>query len=374
MTNVTKPFLPPLAEVLPSLEAIWESGWLSNGGPFHQALEEELARYLGVPYVSLFCNATIALITAQQALGIRGEVITTPYSFVATTHALHWMQNTPVFIDCEPDALTLDPLKIEAAITERTAAIMPMHCYGNTCDVEAIETIAQRYHLPVIYDACHSFGVEDEGGSIFRHGDISVVSFHATKVFNTFEGGLLVSRTKEMKQRVDHLKNFGFVDETTVIEPGMNGKMSEFNAMIGVHQLKYMPKIISARAERDQLYRGRLKNVEGIYCQPPIRQTVRNYAYFPIFVQDDFALSRDELYERLREQGIFGRRYFYPLISEFPMYRDLPSAAQHLLPAAYKASRSVICLPLYPDLAISVVETICDLIEEAARHPRASDQ
>lgn len=366
MTNVTKPFLPPLAEIMPSLEAIWESGWLSNGGPFHQALEEELANYLDVPYVSLFCNATIALITAQQALGIRGEVITTPYSFVATTHALHWMQNTPVFIDCESDALTLDPLKIEAAITERTAAIMPMHCYGNTCDVEAIQTIAQRYRLPVVYDACHSFGVEDEGGSVFRHGDISVVSFHATKVFNTFEGGLLVSRTKEMKQRVDHLKNFGFVDETTVIEPGMNGKMSEFNAMIGVHQLKYMPDIISARAERDQLYRERLNVVEGIHCQPPIRQTVRNYAYFPIFVQDNFPLSRDALYEHLQGHGFYGRRYFYPLISEFPMYCDLSSAGRHLLPTAFGASRRVICLPLYPDLEISTVDAICNLIAEAA--------
>ena len=369
MTNVTKPFLPPLAEIMPSLEAIWESGWLSNGGPFHQALEEELANYLDVPYVSLFCNATIALITAQQALGIRGEVITTPYSFVATTHALHWMQNTPVFIDCESDALTLDPLKIEAAITERTAAIMPMHCYGNTCDVEAINSIAQRYRLPVVYDACHSFGVEDEGGSVFRHGDMSVVSFHATKVFNTFEGGLLVSRSKEMKQRVDHLKNFGFVDETTVIEPGMNGKMSEFNAMIGVHQLKYMPEIISARAERDQLYRERLNGIEGIHCQPPIRQTVRNYAYFPIFVQDNFPLSRDALYEHLQGHGFFGRRYFYPLISEFPMYCDLPSAGRHLLPTAFGASRRVICLPLYPDLEISTVDAICNLIAKAALGP-----
>ena len=354
---------------MPSLEAIWESGWLSNGGPFHQALEEELANYLDVPYVSLFCNATIALITAQQALGIRGEVITTPYSFVATTHALHWMQNTPVFIDCESDALTLDPLKIEAAITERTAAIMPMHCYGNTCDVEAINSIAQRYRLPVVYDACHSFGVEDEGGSVFRHGDISVVSFHATKVFNTFEGGLLVSRSKEMKQRVDHLKNFGFVDETTVIEPGMNGKMSEFNAMIGVHQLKYMPEIISARAERDQLYRERLNGIEGIHCQLPIRQTVRNYAYFPIFVQDNFPLSRDALYEHLQGHGFFGRRYFYPLISEFPMYCDLPTAGRHLLPTAFGASRRVICLPLYPDLEISTVDAICNVIAEAALGP-----
>ena len=366
MTNVTKPFLPPLSEILPSLEAIWESGWLSNGGPFHQELERELAAFLEVPHVSLFCNATVALITAQQALGIQGEVITTPYSFVATTHALHWMRNTPIFVDVEPDSLSLDPSKIEAAISDRTAAIMPLHCYGNTCDVAAIDAIARKYGLPVIYDACHSFGITDGGGSVFRHGDVSVASFHATKVFNTFEGGLLVSRSKEMKQRVDHLKNFGFVDETTVIEPGMNGKMSEFNAMVGVHQLKYMPEVLAARGVRDQLYRRRLDAVAGIQCQNPIRQHQRNYAYFPIFVQDDFPLSRDALYEHLKVHGIFGRRYFYPLISEFPMYAELASSDVRGLPVALAASRQVICLPLYPDLALTEIENICDLIAGAA--------
>ena len=367
MINVTKPFLPPLAEILPSLEAIWESGWLSNGGPFHQALEVELAEYLGVAHVSLFCNATIALITAQQALAVEGEVITTPYSFVATTHALHWMRNTPVFVDVEPDSLTLDPAKIEAAITERTAAIMPMHCYGNTSNVAAIESIANKHGIPVIYDACHSFGVKDEGGSVFRHGDIAVASFHATKVFNTFEGGLLVSRSAEMKQRIDHLKNFGFVDETTVIEPGMNGKMSEFNAMLGIHQLKHMPEILAAREQRDQLYRQLLQHADGIQCQRPLRQTQRNYAYFPIFVQDNFPLSRDELYWLLQEKGIYGRRYFYPLISEFPMYADMPSSDNQALSVAFKASRQVICLPLYPDLPLQSVEEICGHIVGVTR-------
>lgn len=366
MINVTKPFLPPLEEVLPSLKTIWESGWLSNCGPFHQALEKELAEYLAVPHVSLFCNATIALITAQQALAVEGEVITTPYSFVATSHAVHWMRNTPVFVDIEPSSLTLDPAKIEAAITERTAAIMPLHCYGNTCDVVAIEEIARRHELPVIYDACHSFGVQDNDGSVFRYGDISVVSFHATKVFNTFEGGLLVSRSDEVKRRVDHLKNFGFVSETSVIEPGINGKLSEFNSMIGVHQLKYMPAILEARGIRDAAYRQRLGAIAGIRCGEPIRQTVRNYAYFPIFVEDAFPLSRDALYGHLKQHGIAGRRYFYPLISEFPVYSGLPSAAANHLPVAFDASRRVICLPLYPDLDLSDLDRICSVIENVA--------
>jgi dTDP-4-amino-4,6-dideoxygalactose transaminase len=366
LTNVTKPFLPPLSDILPSLEEIWESGWLSNSGPFHQSLEAELASYLEVPHVSLFCNATIALITAQQALAIEGEVITTPYSFVATTHALHWMRNTPVFVDVEPGSFTLNPEKIEAAITERTAAIMPMHCYGNTCDTDAIRRIAEDYSLPLIYDACHSFGVRDLGGSVLSHGDISVVSFHATKVFNTFEGGLLVSGSEDMKQRVDNLKNFGFVDETTVIEPGINGKMSEFNAMLGLHQLKYMPAILQAREQRDSLYRRRLGGLSGIRFHAPARQIQGNYAYFPIFVEDEFPLSRDELYDLLKQQGISGRRYFYPLISEFPMYCKLPSADLSKLPVAFDASRRVICLPLYPDLDFVVVGSICDTIEKAA--------
>ena len=367
MINVTKPFLPPLEEILPSLEAIWEGGTLSNGGPFHQELERRLADYLEVPYVSLFCNATIALITAQQALGVTGEVITTPYSFVATTHALHWMGNTPVFVDVEPQSLTIDPSKIDAATTDRTAAIMPLHCYGNTCDASAIDAIARKHHLPVIYDACHSFGVKDEGGSVFRHGDVAVVSFHATKVFNTFEGGLLVCRSADMKQRVDQLKNFGFVDETSVVEPGINGKMSEFNAMLGIHQLKHMPEILEARGQRDQLYRQLLKDVAGIQCQRPIRQTQRNYAYFPIFVQDNFPLSRDELYLLLQQNGIYGRRYFYPLISEFPMYADMPSSDNLELAAAFKASRQVICLPLYPDLPMESIEAICRHIAGVTR-------
>ena len=366
MTNVTKPFLPPLAEVLPYLERIWETGILSNNGPLHVELEQALQDYLGVEHVSLFCNATIALITAQQALGISGEVITTPYSFVATTHSLHWMGNEPVFVDIDPVSLTLATDQIESAITERTSAIMPLHCYGNTCEVEAIRSIADKHSLKVIYDACHSFGVEDDGGSVLRHGDISVVSFHATKVFNTFEGGLLVCNDPRLKEKVDHLKNFGFVDETIVVEAGINGKMSEFNAAVGLAQLQHMPAIIANRALIDAAYRRRLGEVAHIRCYKQVRQTAKNYAYFPVFVEPDFPLTRDELYDALRREGIFPRRYFYPLIPEFGMYRDIPSGDSRRLPVAKELSQKVICLPMYPDLEMSEVERICNVIADCS--------
>ena len=362
MVFVTKPYLPPIEEFLPYLESIWESGTLSNGGPFHQQLERELESVLGVGHVSLFCNATIALITAQQALGIRGEVITTPYSFVATTHAIRWMQNDPVFADVDPQSLCIDPRAIEANITENTRAIMPLHCYGNMCDVDTIAAIAREHDLKIIYDACHSFGVEDEGGSALRHGDISVVSFHATKVFNTFEGGMLVTQDSEIKNKVDYLKNFGFVDETVVIETGINGKMSEFNAAVGLAQLPHMPDILEKRGALDKQYRQRLSEVQGITFLDPIGQKQRNFAYFPIFVGEDYRLSRDDLYQLLRREQIFGRRYFYPLIPEFEMYQSIESGRVGLLPHAANASRRVICLPLYPDLHASEVERICDLI------------
>ncbi|MAB86838.1 MAG: aminotransferase [Rhodobacteraceae bacterium] len=366
MTNVTKPFLPPLDEVIPYLERIWASGVLSNNGPLHQELELALQQYLGVKHVSLFCNATIALITAQQALNIRGEVITTPYSFVATSHALTWMGNNPVFVDIDPVSLTLNPEKIERAITDRTTAIMPLHCYGNTCAVEAIQSVADEYGLKVIYDACHSFGAEDDGGSVLRHGDISVVSFHATKVFNTFEGGLLVCNDPLIKQKVDHLKNFGFVDETTVVEAGINGKMSEFNAAIGLAQLPHMPIIISKRRAIDALYRARLDGTPGVTCCTQVRQSTKNYAYFPILIGDAFPISRDEIYSKLREQNIHPRRYFYPLIPEFEMYNRLPSADISHLPVAKKISEQVLCLPIYPDLGHSEVERVCDIIQSFA--------
>jgi len=367
VTKVTRPYLPPLEELLPDIEEMWSSGILSNGGPFHNRLEAALAEYLGLPYVSLFCNATIGLITAQQALNITGEVITTPYSFVATSHALHWMGNRPVFVDVEADSLTLDPARIEEAITPETSAIMPVHCYGNTCNVEDIRRVADRHNLRVIYDACHSFGVFDETGSVLRHGDLAVVSFHATKVFTTLEGGLVVSPDAETKRKVDHLKNFGFVDETTVIEPGINGKMPEFNAAVGLAQLRHFDEVLSRRSAIDALYRQRLASVEGIRCQDPVRQPVRNYAYFPVFVENGYPLSRDQLYEQLQRHDIFGRRYFYPLISEFAMYRHLPSASAANLPVATAASRRVICLPLYPELEHSEVHRICELIASAGR-------
>lgn len=367
MINVTKPFLPPLEELTPYLEKIWERGILSNSGPFHQQLERELEVFLGVNHVSLFCNATIALITAQQALGLRGEIITTPYSFVATTHAIRWMSNQPVFVDIEQDSLCLSPDLIEQVITDRTVAIMPLHCYGNTCDTDRIQNIADAYDLRVIYDACHSFGVEDQGGSALRYGDISVVSFHATKVFNTFEGGLLITQCPELKAKVDHLKNFGFVDETVVIESGINGKMSEFNAAVGLTQLPHFNDIKNLRAILDETYRENLKHVTGIRCLEPVRQLERNYAYFPIFVEEDYGISRDNLYDKLRENNIFGRRYFYPLIPEFEMYSDIDSGALERLPNAISASRAVICLPLYPQLRREDVHRICDLIVRYAR-------
>ena len=366
MINVTKPYLPALERLIPVLEEIWASGTLSNGGPKHQALETALTSALGLEHVSLFCNATIALMTAQQALGVRGKVITTPYSFVATSHALNWLQNEPVFVDIEPESLCIDPEKIERAIDEDTVAIMPLHCYGNVCDTDAISDIASRYGLKVIYDACHSFGVEDEGGSVFRHGDVSAVSFHATKVFNTFEGGMLVSSRPDIKTKVDHLKNFGFTDETTVIEAGLNGKMSEFNAAIGLLQLQDLKGILKRRAAIDAKYRELLDGVAGISCLTPVRQATKNYAYFPIFVGKRYGMSRDELYQHLKRNGVHGRRYFYPLISDFPMYGGLPSAAGENVPVARSVAESVICLPIYPDLALDDVTRISEMIRQQA--------
>ena len=363
---MTKPYLPALERLIPALEEIWASGTLSNGGHKHQALEAALTSALSLKHVSLFCNATIALMTAQQALGVKGKVITTPYSFVATSHALHWLQNEPVFVDIEPDSLCIDPAKIERAIDKDTVAIMPLHCYGNVCDTAAISDIASSYGLKVIYDACHSFGVEDDEGSVFRHGDASVVSFHATKIFNTFEGGMLVASTPELKAKVDHLKNFGFTDETTVIEAGLNGKMSEFNAAVGLLQLQDLEAILLRRAEIDASYRELLAGVRGISCLRPVRQKKRNCAYFPIFVGREYGMPRDALYEHLKEHGVFGRRYFYPLISDFPMYNDLPSATRANLPVASSVAESVICLPIYPDLALDDVARISEVIRQVA--------
>jgi dTDP-4-amino-4,6-dideoxygalactose transaminase len=359
---VTQPALPPLNEFIPYLQQIWDNKILTNGGPFHQQLEKALCEYLGIEHISLFTNGTIALITALQALRITGEVITTPYSFVATSHSLLWNGIKPVFADINPDTFNLDAAKLEAAITPHTTAIMPVHCYGHPCDVEAIQKIADNYNLKVIYDASHAFAVQDVHGSLLRHGDLSVLSFHATKVFNTFEGGAIVCPDAKTKVRIDQLKNFGHVGEVTVVAPGINGKMSEFNAALGLLQLKYVDQALARRKKIDGEYRARLKSVRGIHCLNDAGEKVANYAYFPILVQPDYPISRDDLYQRLKDQGIHPRRYFYPLISDFPMYRGLPSAHRENLPVATSAARQVLCLPIYPDLDMSVVDEIIRFI------------
>jgi dTDP-4-amino-4,6-dideoxygalactose transaminase len=363
---VTQPFLPPLEEFIPYLEKIWDNKILTNCGPFHQQLEKELCEYLGVKYISLFTNATIALVTALKALRITGEVITTPYSFVATAHSLLWNGIKPVFVDVDPKTLNLDPSKIEAAITTQTTAIMPVHCYGNPCDVDAIQKIADNYNLKVIYDAAHAFGVQCHCGSVLNHGDLSVLSFHATKVYNTFEGGAIISPDAKTKQRIDHLKNFGFVDETTVVASGINGKMSEINAAFGVLQLKHMPYVFQRRSEIDANYRKGLKEVKGIRCLPQNGQLVANHSYFPILVSTDYPMSRDALYQNLKDNGIVSRRYFYPLITDFPMYRDLPSARNENLPVSTKAAQQVLCLPIYPKMNEEQQMHIIKIIKESS--------
>lgn len=359
---VTQPALPPLQEFLPYLEQIWANKILTNGGPFHQQLEQALCDYLGVRHLALFSNGTLALVTALQALRITGEVITTPYSFVATAHSLLWHHCKPMFVDVESATLNIDPAKIEAAITPQTTAIMPVHCYGNPCDTTAIQKIADNYNLRVIYDAAHAFGVQDAGGSLLRHGDLSVLSFHATKVFNTFEGGAIICPDAKTKQRIDHLKNFGFVDEVTVVAPGINAKMSEINAAFGLLQLQHMPQVMQRRAEIDARYRQQLQGTKGIHCLPKGHQAVANHAYFPILVQPDYPLSRDGLYQKLKDNSIFARRYFYPLISEFPMYRGMPSAQRDLLPVASAAAAKVLCLPIYPALTAQQQDQVIQLI------------
>lgn len=361
---VTQPFLPPLEEFVPYLKQIWENRILTNGGPYHAQLEKELCEYLGVKYISLFANGTLALVTALQALRITGEVITTPYSFVATAHSLLWNGIKPVFVDIDPNTLNIDFNKIEAAITPKTTAILAVHCYGRPCDVEAIQKIADIYNLKVIYDAAHAFGVKYDGKSVLNYGDLSVLSFHATKVFNTFEGGAIVSHDAKTKQRIDHLKNFGFVDEVTVVAPGINGKMSEINAAFGLLQLKHIQAALARRKEIDRAYREGLKDIKGIVCLNGDSYEATNWSYFPILVEKDYPLSRDGLYQKLKEHGIYGRRYFYPLISEFPMYRGLPSAHRDNLAVANEISLKVLCLPMYPALSDTDVSRVISLIVE----------
>lgn len=364
---VTQPSLPPLEEFIPYLQKIWDSKILTNSGPFHQQLEKSLCEYLGVKHLALFNNATVALVTALQALRITGEVITTPYSFVATAHSLLWNGIKPVFVDIDPNTLNLDSTKIERAITSQTTAIMPVHCYGHPCDVDAIQTIADKYNLKVIYDAAHAFGVKCHCGSVLNHGDLSVLSFHATKVFNTFEGGAIICPDAKTKLRIDQLKNFGFVDETTVVAPGINGKMSEINAAFGMLQLKYVDEMMTKRQAIDAAYRRALQNVPGIHCLQDAGEQVANYSYFPVLVEGNYPLSRDALYQKLKDNNIYARRYFYPLITDFPMYRGMSSAHLENLPVATAAAQKVLCLPIYPNLTDQQIELIVQVITKEVK-------
>ena len=349
--TVTSPLLPDLNEFGESLREIWESKWITNNGSYHQRLESALAEYLKVPYVSLFTNGTLPLITALQALRVTGEVITTPYSFVATTHALWWNGIKPVFVDIDPETGCIAPNRIEVAITPKTTAIMPVHVYGKPCDVDAIQSIADKYGLKVIYDAAHAFGVEVEGKSILNAGDLSTLSFHATKVYNTIEGGAMVMHDEKMKRRIDHLKNFGFAGETEVVAPGINSKMDEMRSAYGLLNLKQVDAAIEARHQVALKYRSALQNIEGITFWDDIPGVKHNYSYFPIFVNaETYGMTRDDLYFKMKEQGILGRRYFYPLISDFAPYRGLPSAIKANLPVATKMANEVICLPMHHGL------------------------
>lgn len=346
--TVTSPLLPSLEELNVYLQDIWQRKWVTNNGYYHKELEKALCEYLDVPYISLFTNGTLPLITALQALRITGEVITTPYSFVATTHSLWWNGITPVFVDIEPDTCNIDPDKIEAAITSRTTAIMPVHVYGNPCHVKRIQEIADKYGLKVIYDAAHAFGVKVDGESILNAGDMSVLSFHATKVYNTVEGGALVVRDEQSKRNIDYLKDFGFAGETEVVAPGINGKMDEIRSVYGLLNLKQVDAAIEARHRVAVCYREALRNVEGITFMNDTPNVQHNYSYFPIFVDaEKYGMTRDELYFKMKAHNVLGRRYFYPLISSFCTYRELKSARQENLPVATKVAEQIICLPIH---------------------------
>ncbi len=362
--TVTSPCLPPLEEFIPYLQEIWQNKWLTNNGPLHQQLEKELAEYLGVKYISVFSNGTLALITALQALNITSEVITTPFSFVATTHSLWWNKIKPVFVDIEPEYLNLDPAKIEAAITPQTTAIMPVHVYGNPCKVDEIQHIADKHGLKVIYDAAHAFGVEINGNSVLNYGDLSVLSFHATKVYSTIEGGAIICHTQEMKHHIDNLKNFGFRGETVVEEPGINAKLNEVQAAYGLLQLKYVDSFIARRKEITELYRSFLKDVAGIRCLEDMEGVTHGYSYFPILIdKKKFGKSRNSVYEYLKSHNIYSRRYFYPLISNFEPYNKLESSNPQNLQIATQVAEDVLCLPIYVELENQQVEQIIDYIK-----------
>ncbi|WP_116361831.1 DegT/DnrJ/EryC1/StrS family aminotransferase [Pectobacterium versatile] len=364
---VTSPLLPPLEEFTPYLEEIWQNKWLTNGGPFHQRLEQALADYLGVRYISLFSNGTLALLTALQTLRITGEVITTPYSFVATSHSLLWNGLKPVFVDIDPITCGLDPEKVEMAITPSTSAILPVHCYGIPADVEEIQRIADNYGLKVIYDAAHAFGVKQDGTSILHQGDLSILSFHATKVFNTIEGGAIICQDAKTKKRIDYLKNFGFSDEVTVVAPGINGKMNEVQAAFGLLQLQHIDGALSKRQKIYQRYHDSLNNIPGIRLLKVPDNIVWNYAYCPIFIDASFPCSRDEIYTLMKDKGILTRRYFYPLISSFPMYRGFDSANPGNLPLAQSVAEAVLCLPIHPDLQKDEQNLVIDIILAQAK-------
>lgn len=360
---VTQSVLPDLKDFIPYLEEIWENKILTNGGPLHQQLEKELCQYLGVDYISLFNNGTIALITALQALGLKeGEVITTPYTFIATAHAIVWNNLTPVFVDIDPVTSNIDPQAVEKAVTENTVAILPVHCYGIPCDVDALQAVADKHNLKLVYDAAHAFGAKYKGQSLLNYGDLSMVSFHATKVFNTFEGGAIVCHSAEMKQHIDQLKNFGIVDETTVNDVSMNGKLSEVHAALGLLQLKTIDQTLQARQKVDSHYRKLLADIEGITCIQRPNLDKDNYSYFPVIISSSFSLSRDELFEKLKQHNIYARKYFYPLMTEFSVYKPYQSDT----PSAKQLSEQVLCLPMYPNLSTDNIEKIVKIIKEGA--------
>lgn len=371
--TVTSPLLPDLEKFNQLLQNIWERKWITNNGHYHQQLEQALSDYLGVQYLSLFTNGTLPLITALQALDIKeGEVITTPYSFVATSHSIWWNRLKPVFVDVLPENGNMDPSKIEAAITPNTVAIMPVHVYGCPCDVETIDAIARKHRLKVIYDAAHAFGITHKGKSILEWGDMSTLSFHATKVYNTVEGGAIVVHSAEMKYEVDNLKNFGFRGETTVVAPGINSKMDEVRAAYGLLNLRQVDTAIAARRRVATKYMETLDNVQGIELFPYIHDFTStneanadrrwNYAYFPILVTEDYRMSRDALYEFMKTQNVFARRYFYPLITDFEPYKDSPSATPAYLPVANRLANQVICLPIHHSLTDEDIERVLNCI------------
>lgn len=357
---VTQSVLPDLSDFIPYLEQIWENKILTNGGPLHQQLEQELCEYLGVDYISLFNNGTIALVVALQALGLKtGEVITTPYTFLATAHAIVWNNLTPVFVDIDPITSNINPKAVEKAITKNTVAILPVHCYGIPCNVDALQDIANKHNLKLVYDAAHAFGVRYKDQSLLNYGDLSTVSFHATKVFNTFEGGAIICHSAEMKQRIDQLKNFGIIDETTVNDVSLNGKLSEVHAALGLLQLKSIDQVLESRKQVDQYYRKLLADIEGIHCIQRDDLDKDNYAYFPIIISDNYPLTRDQLFEKLKQQNIFSRKYFYPLMTDLNIYKQYQSDT----PNARLLSEQVLCLPMYPALENDVIEKIVNIIK-----------